>query len=178
MLRVVEGGKSELSERDQELYNDLRVCIESFDIINKETDGDLSKNYLVMGYNLFELGLPTEAMVQIDKITEKYWIIDFLKDMQFAIDRRNEMVMLKGDADKQERFKLCRMEAEFFICGVGVQKHLDEREFKFKEIYDTMVEEFNEIEYIILDDGDEEDDAATNIQKSDLRVIEEESEED
>ena len=176
MLRVVEGGKSELSEKDQELYNELKFCIESFDIIKKETDSDVSKNYLVMAYNLFELGLPTEAMVQIDKITEKYWIIDFLKDMQFAIDRRNEMVMLKGEETKQERFKLCRMESEFFICGVGIQEHMDEREFKFKEIYDTMVEEFNETEYIVLDDGEE--DAATNIQKSDLRVIEEESEED
>ena len=176
MLRVVEGGKSELSEKDQELYNELKFCIESFDIIKKETDSDVSKNYLVMAYNLFELGLPTEAMVQIDKITEKYWIIDFLKDMQFAIDRRNEMVMLKGEEAKQERFKLCRMESEFFICGVGIQEHMDEREFKFKEIYDTMVEEFNETEYIVLDDGEE--DAATNIQKSDLRVIEEESEED
>ena len=176
MLRVVEGGKSELSERDQELYHDLRVCIESFDIINKETDGDLSKNYLVMAYNLFELGLPTEAMVQVDKITEKYWAIEFLKDMQFAIDRRNEMVMLKGEATKQERFKLCRIESEFFICGVGIQEHMDEREFKFQEIYDTMVEEFNETEYIVLDDGEE--DASENIQKCDLRVIEEESEED
>ena len=176
MLRVVEGGKSTLSEKDQELYNELKFCIESFDIIKKETDNDVSKNYLVMGYNLFELGLPTEAMVQVDKITEKYWVIDFLKDMQFAIDRRNEMVMLKGDVDKQERFKLCRMEAEFFICGVGIQEHLDEREFKFRELYDTMVEEFNEIEYIILDDGEE--DGAENISKCDLRVIEEESEED
>ena len=177
MLRVVEGGKSELSERDQELYNDLICAIESFDIIKKEVpDTDLSKNYLVIGYNLFELGLPTEAMVQIDKIAAKYWIIDFLKDMQFAIDRRNEMVMLKGDADKIERFKTCRMESEFFICGVGIQEHLDDKEFKFREDYDTMQEEFTETEYIILDDGEE--DGAENISKCDLRVIEEESEED
>ena len=114
MLRVVDGGKAELSEKDQILYNDIKSCIASFDIIKKETDSDVSKNYLVMAYNLFELGLPTEAMIQIDKISEKYWILDFLKDMQFAIDRRNEMIMLKGDVDKQERFKLCRMEAEFF----------------------------------------------------------------
>ena len=176
MLRVVEGGKSKLSEKDQEFYNELKFCIESFDIIHKETDSDVSKNYLVMAYNLFELGLPTEAMVQVDKITEKYWAIEFLKDMQFAIDRRNEMVMLKGEESKQERFKLCRMESEFFICGVGIQEHMDEREFKFQEIYDTMVEEFNETEYIVLDDGEEN--ASENIQKSDLRVIEEESEED
>ena len=176
MLRVVEGGKSKLSEKDQEFYKELKFCIESFDIIKKETDSDVSKNYLVMAYNLFELGLPTEAMVQVDKITEKYWAIEFLKDMQFAIDRRNEMVMLKGEATKQERFKLCRIESEFFICGVGIQEHMDEREFKFQEIYDTMVEEFNETEYIVLDDGEE--DASENIQKCDLRVIEEESEED
>ena len=176
MLRVVDGGKAELSEKDQILYDDIKACIASFDIIKKETDSDVSKNYLVMAYNLFELGLPTEAMIQVDKISEKYWILDFLKDMQFAIDRRNEMVMLKGDIDKQERFKLCRMESEFFICGVGIQEHLDEKEFKFKELYDTMQEEFNEIEYIILDDGEE--DASENIQTCDLRVIEEESEED
>ena len=176
MLRVVEGGKAQLSERDQELYNDIKHCIEQFDAIKKHTESDVSKNYLVMAYNLFELGLPTEAMVEIDKITEKYWIIDFLKDMQFAIDRRNEMIMLKGDMDKQERFKLCRMESEFFICGVGIQEHLETKEFKFREDYDTMVEEFNEIEYIILDDGG--DDGSENIQKCDLRVIEEKSEED
>ena len=176
MLRVVEGGKSELSEKDQILYDDIKFCIKQFDIIKKETDSDVSKNYLVMAYNLFELGLPTEAMVQVDKITEKYWIMDFLKDMQFAIDRRNEMMMIKGDMDKIERFRTCKMEAEFFICGVGVQEHLDTREFKFKELYDTMQEEFNEVEYIILDDGEE--DASENIQKCDLRVIEEESEED
>ena len=176
MLRVVKGGKAELSEKDQELYNDIKFCIASFDEIKKHTESDVSKNYLVMAYNLFELGLPTEAMVQVDKITEKYWAIDFLKDMQFAIDRRNEMVMLKGEPSKQERFKICKMESEFFICGVGIQEHLEDKEFKFDEVYDTMTEEFNEIEYIILDDG--EDDGAENIQTCDLRVIEEESKED
>ena len=129
-----------------------------------------------MGYNLFELGLPTEAMVQVDKITEKYWSIEFLKDMQYAIDRRNEMIMLKGEVNRQDRFKICKMESEFFICGVGIQEHLDGREFKFSEVYDTMTEEFNETEYIILDDGG--DDGAENIQTCDLRVIEEESKED
>ena len=176
MLRVVEGGKAELSERDQELYHDIKTCIASFDIIKENTDSDLSKNYLVMAYNLFELDLPTEAMVQVDKITEKYWAIDFLKDMQYAIDRRNEMVMLKGEANRQDRFKICKMESEFFICGVGIQEHLEVKEFKFREQFDIMQEEFNEVEYIILDDGDE--DGAENIQECDLRVIEEEPKKD
>ena len=176
VLRIVEGGKSELSEKDQMLYDDIKHCIASFDIIKEEApEMDISKNYLVMAYNLLELGLDTEGMVQVDKISRKYWAIDFLKDMQFSIDRRNEMIMLKGDAEREDRFKICRMESEFFICGVGIQEHLVDKEFKLREDFDTMVEEFNEIEYLLLED---KEDGIEGVPECGLRVIEEEPEED
>ena len=74
MLKIMDGGKTNFNKHEKELYDNVQTCLEQYDMLEKYgAPRDHSKYYLIMAYNLFDLGLDSEALDIVEKITPEYW---------------------------------------------------------------------------------------------------------
>ena len=153
MLKIIDGGKSKFNEADQKLYKEIKKGIEGYDHLREHIeDRDYSKFYLIMAYNLFELGLEKEAIEQIEKMSKEYWTDEFLDDVQLSVDSRNTAVMfgINDAPTDNDEYRDAVMEAEFFIVAADINTYLDSIEFTSKKEFDKILKEFDENTYSFI----------------------------
>ncbi len=137
-FKVIHG--KNLDEGQQKLYADIQSYSAWFDMLRLQTSNRYDQMYVIFAYNLFELGLTTEGIQMINKVTAGYYENQMMNDIQHAVDQRNEAEKYKNNPKDKDKYIECMNQGEFFLVAVGLPQYLlNESNFNNKEEFVKFV---------------------------------------